>query len=76
MAEGTVELNGVCEVLAKLGRLALIVDRQGQIIAANELTGGLRPTSPGCPRCYRASEECILPAIDMIVAHCEPCSVW
>ena len=38
MAEGTVESNGVCEVLAKLGRPALIVDRQGQIIAANELT--------------------------------------
>ena len=41
MAEGPVDPNGVCEVLAKIGRPALIVDRQGQLIAANELTAKL-----------------------------------
>jgi hypothetical protein len=41
MAESTVDPNGVCEVLAKMGRPALIVDRQGQVMAANELTAKL-----------------------------------
>ena len=41
MAESTVDPNGVCEVLAKMGRPALIVDGQGQVMAANELTAKL-----------------------------------
>ena len=41
MAGSTVDPNGVCEVLAKMGRPALIVDGQGQVMAANELTAKL-----------------------------------